>query len=64
MRCDVIGSHVDDQKAWFDETMSYMGERYYELSAAELGDLRQLGERFAQPARPQAPAAPLDPISA
>ena len=51
MRCEVVGSHPDHRKEWFDETMAYMTERYHELGAVELADLRTLGERFAQPAK-------------
>ena len=51
MRCDVVGSHPDHQKEWFDETVAYMAERYHELTAVELADLRTLGERFAKPAK-------------
>ena len=51
MRCEVVGSHPDHQKEWFDETMAYMAERYHELTAVELADLRTLGERFAKPAK-------------
>jgi hypothetical protein len=51
MRCEVVGSAADHQKEWFDETLAYMAERYHELSAVELADLRTLGERFAQPAK-------------
>jgi hypothetical protein len=51
MRCEVVGSLPDHQKEWFDETLAYMSERYHELSAVELADLRTLGERFAQPAK-------------
>ncbi|MCX5763774.1 MAG: hypothetical protein NTU67_03985 [Gemmatimonadetes bacterium] len=53
MRCDVVGSVLDEQKMWFDETMAYMAERYHELAAGELSDLRTLGERFSQPAKSQ-----------
>lgn len=51
MRCGVIGSEPDDQKEWFDNTMDYLQDRYHELSAADLAELRQLGERFAEPAK-------------
>ena len=51
MRCDVQGSDPDHQKEWFDETMSYMAERYFEIAATDIASLRQLGERFAQPAK-------------
>lgn len=49
MRCGVVGSAVGDQKDWFDNTMDYLTERYHELAPAEIGELRVLGERFAQP---------------
>jgi hypothetical protein len=51
MRCGVIGSELEDQKEWFDNTMQYLGDRYHEIPAADLGELRLLGERFAAPAR-------------
>jgi hypothetical protein len=49
MRCGVVGAEPDDQKAWFEETMSYMTERFHELNADHMAQLRMLGERFAQP---------------
>jgi hypothetical protein len=49
MRCGVVGSAPEDQKDWFDNTMDYLAERYHELTPAEIGELRVLGERFAQP---------------
>ena len=49
MRCGVVGAEPDDQKAWFDETMAYMTERFHELNGEHIGQLRMLGERFAQP---------------
>lgn len=49
MRCGVVGSHPDDQTEWFNDTMAYMTERYPELPAEQIQELRKLGERFAQP---------------
>ena len=49
MRCGVVGSAPEDQKEWFDNTMGYLTERYHELAASQLDELRVLGERFAQP---------------
>ena len=49
MRCGVVGSAPEDQKDWFDNTMGYLAERYHELAPTEVGELRVLGERFAQP---------------
>lgn len=49
MRCGVIGSEPNHQGEWFGETMSYLADRYHELSADQLQQLRLLGERFIQP---------------
>src|SRR5690606_6268132 len=49
MRCGVIGSEPEHQGEWFDETMKYLADRYHELSAEQLKQIRQLGERFVQP---------------
>ena len=49
MRGGVVGSHPDDQTEWFNDTMAYMTERYPELPAEQIQELRKLGERFAQP---------------
>ena len=58
MRCGVIGSAPEHQSEWFDDTMSYLADRYHELTAAELKQLRLLGERFVQP--PRATTAPVE----
>jgi hypothetical protein len=55
MRCEVIGAEPDHQVEWFGDTMRYLGERYHELSEAELKDLRTLGERFAAPPKTKTP---------
>lgn len=49
--CAVVGADPEHQKEWFDQTMSYMCERFHELDPAKLTELRTLGERFAQPAK-------------
>ena len=54
MKCGVIGATPDDQKEWFDATVSYLAERYHELSPKQINELRTLGERFSQPAKVQA----------
>ncbi len=56
MRCGVIGSAPEHQAEWFTETIAYFSDRFPELSAVELGELRTLGDRFSQPAkRPEQP---------
>ena len=49
MRCGVVGSDPEHQQEWFEETMAYMTDRYPELDADKIAELRKLGERFAQP---------------
>jgi hypothetical protein len=56
MTCGVVGADSEHQTEWFDDTMKYFAERYPELNAPELGDLRKLGERFAQPPKARASA--------
>ncbi|MGZ8379419.1 MAG: hypothetical protein ACXW05_12715 [Gemmatirosa sp.] len=56
MSCGVIGSDPVHQTEWFDATMSYMKDRFPEIPAEKLQELRTLGERFAQPPKRQAPA--------
>jgi hypothetical protein len=54
MKCGVIGAAPEDQQEWFDSTMTYLADRYHELSAKEVSELRVLGERFVQPAKVKA----------
>ncbi|MEN9791662.1 MAG: hypothetical protein RLZZ63_1320 [Gemmatimonadota bacterium] len=54
--CGVIGSELEHQKEWFDETMKYFTERYPELGGRQIADLRVLGERFAAPTKRPEPA--------
>ncbi len=51
MRCGVIDSDAVHKQEWFDNTMDYLADRYHELSATEISELRVLGERFAEPAK-------------
>ncbi len=53
MSCGVIGAEPEHVKDWFDETMAYMKDRFPELTAEKLHELRTLGERFAQPPKRQ-----------
>jgi hypothetical protein len=54
MQCGVVGCHPDDQKEWFDNTITYLSGRFPELKPNEVADLRTLGERFAQPPKARA----------
>ena len=55
LRCGVLEAAEEHRKDWFDDTMEYLAERYEELTAAQLKELRTLGERYCQPvvARPE-----------
>jgi hypothetical protein len=55
MTCGVIGSDAELQAEWFDETMRYIADRYHELAATDLQQLRVLGERFVQPPKSKTP---------
>ena len=56
MQCGVVGADAEHQNEWFEETMKYFSERYAELSEKQVGELRELGERFAQPPKARASA--------
>ena len=65
MRCGVVGSDPSHQAEWFDATMSYMTDRFPELSTEQITELRTLGERFSRPPmRQTAPAETDDAASA
>ena len=49
MRCGVIGADPTHQSEWFNDTMGYLNDRYPELAADQMEQLRTLGERFVQP---------------
>jgi hypothetical protein len=49
MRCGVVGADPEPVQEWFTDTMAYFTDRYPELNAEQISELRKLGERFAQP---------------
>lgn len=51
-RCGVLQATSEDQAHWMDETIDYLGERYPDLSDADLHALHQVGMRFCKPAIP------------
>jgi hypothetical protein len=53
MRCGVVGADLEDQTSWFNDTISYLSGRFPELTESQVAELRQLGERFAQPPKKQ-----------
>lgn len=49
MRCGVVGADDAHAEEWFAETIAYMTERFPELGEQQIGELKTLGMRFAQP---------------
>ena len=49
MRCGVVGAEPEHVDEWFAETIKYMTDRFPELSETQIGELKTLGLRFAQP---------------
>ena len=49
LRCGVLEAEPEHQKDWFDDTMQYLTERYQDLTAEDLSQLRTLGERYCRP---------------
>lgn len=56
LRCGVVEADSDQQKAWMDDTMQYLAERYADLDAQQLEQIRVLGERFSKPVVRRQPA--------
>ena len=51
-RCGVLKANAEDQRQWMDETIEYIGERYPDLTDAELNELHGIGIRFCKPTIP------------
>jgi hypothetical protein len=51
-RCGVLKALAEDQIEWMEETLQFMQERYPELTAGDIGHLREVGMRFCQPVIP------------
>ncbi len=49
-RCGVLEAAEEDQRTWMDETIDYIGERYPDLTDADLTSLHKIGVRFCKPA--------------
>lgn len=54
-RCGVMKATQEQQAEWMEDTKSYLAERHPSLSAEELQELREIGERFCRPAIPHGP---------
>jgi hypothetical protein len=51
-RCGALAASPEQREDWLRDTLGYLEEQYPDLSADEVAELRQLGERFFQPAIP------------
>ena len=49
IQCGVLQSAPEHQIEWLDETLAYLADRYHELQARDLAELKTLGTRFCQP---------------
>lgn len=49
LRCGVLEAAQEHQKEWMDDTMQYIADRYPNLGAEEMAQVRTLGERFCRP---------------
>jgi len=56
-RCGVLQATEEDREHWMDETIEYLGERFPDLTDADLAELKAVGIRFCQPAIPHGAAA-------
>jgi hypothetical protein len=57
-RCGVLQAADKDQEEWLEETMGYLGERYPDLTEADLRELYTVGLRFCRPAIAHGRATP------
>ncbi len=48
-RCGVIQAGEDHQTEWITDTIDYLGERYPDLGAEDLDQLKGIGVRFCRP---------------
>jgi hypothetical protein len=54
-QCGVIEASEAEQLEWMAETVSFMGERYPDLTPQDLEQLKHTGLRFCQPVIPHGP---------
>ena len=51
-RCGVLKASEEQQGEWMQDTVEYLGERYPDLDAEQLDELKEIGLRFCRPAKP------------
>lgn len=48
-RCAVLQATEEHQQEWMADTVEYLGERYTNLGAEDIAELKQIGMRFCRP---------------
>ncbi len=48
-RCGVLEAELDQRDEWLADTVGYLAERYPDLGAIELEELREIGQRYCMP---------------
>lgn len=51
-RCGVLEAEVEQREEWLSDTIDYLAERYPDLSASDLDELKNIGRRYCSPAIP------------
>ncbi len=49
-RCGVLEAESGQREEWLTETIDFLAERYPEMGASELEELRVIGRRYCSPA--------------
>jgi len=55
-RCGVLEAEESQRDEWMQDTIEFLAERYPALSVKELGELKQIGDRYCRPAIPHGEA--------
>lgn len=51
-RCAVLEAETDQRSEWMVDTIEFLAERYPSLSKSDLARLKEIGDRYCQPAIP------------
>lgn len=56
-RCGVLRATREQQIEWIEDTMTFVAERFPQLTGEDLAELRTIGTRFCQPVIDNVPPA-------
>ncbi len=59
-RCGVLEAEDGERTEWMNDTVEYLGERYPDLTRAQLDELSEIGHRYCQPAIPHGAVSAVD----